>query len=82
MDAWIDCMTYADNPDLGMVRVAVQPGRLMTLHIDDAADFAKRCPEQFNALIECTAFVNFRRVESGGTPVLSLLLSGRVSAER
>ncbi len=82
MNAWIDCMTDADRPDTGMVRVAVQPGQLMTLQIDDADDFAKRCPEQFDALIECTAFVNFRRVETGGTPVLSLLLTGHMSASR
>ncbi len=82
MNAWIDCMTDADRPDTGMVRVAVQPGQLMTLQIDDAGDFAKRCPEQFDALIECTAFVNFRRVETGGTPVLSLLLTGHMSASR
>ena len=82
MDAWIDCMTCADDPDAGMVRAAVQPGQLMTLQIDDAADFARRCPEQFNALIECTAFVNFCRVETRGTPVLSLLLSGHMSADR
>lgn len=82
MDAWIDCMTCADDPDAGMIRITVQPGQLMTLKIDDAADFARRCPKQFNALIECTAFVNFRRVETGGAPVLSLLLSGYMSAGR
>ena len=82
MSAWIDCMTDADRPGTGMVRVAVQPGQLMTLQIDGADDFAKRCPELFDALIECTAFVNFRRVETGGTPVLSLLLSGHMSADR
>lgn len=81
MDAWIDCMTYADNSEAGMVRVAAEPGQLMTLRIDDADDLARRCPEQFKALIECTAFVNRRRVETGGTPVLSLLLSGHMSAD-
>lgn len=80
MNAWIDCMTDADDPNTGMVRAAVQPGHLMTLQIDDAADFEKRCPEQFKALIECAAFVNYRRVEIGGTPVLSLLLSGHMQA--
>ncbi|NBB53428.1 barnase inhibitor [Rhizobium sp. CRIBSB] len=78
MNAWIDCMTDADDPDTGMVRAAVSAGQLMTLQINDAGEFAKRCPEQFTALIECTAFVNFRRVETGGTPVLSLLLSGPI----
>jgi len=79
MNAWIDCMTDAHEPDTGMVQRAVQPGELMTLQIDDANDFAARCPEQFNALIECPAFVNYRRVETGGSPVLSLLLSGYMS---
>jgi hypothetical protein len=82
MDAWIDCMTDADDPDTGMVRVAVSAGQIMTLQINDADDFAKRCPEQFTGLIECTAFVNFRRVETGATPVLSLLLSGHMSGDR
>ena len=76
LNAWIDCMTCVDDPGAGMTQVSVQPGDLMTLQIDDAADLASRCPEQFEALIECTAFVNYRRVEVGGTPVLSLLMSG------
>ncbi|QQQ19184.1 barstar family protein [Brevundimonas vitis] len=82
MNAWIDCMTDADDPETRMVQRAVQPGHLMTLEIDDADDFAARCPEQFNALIECTSFVNFRKVEMGGTPFLSLLLTGHISAAR
>lgn len=82
MDAWIDCMTDADEAGTGMVQRAVQPGHLMTLHISEVDDFAARCPEQFNALIECTACVNYRKVEGGGVPVLSLLLSGHMSAAR
>ena len=82
MNAWIDSMTDADDPETGMVQRAVQPGHLMTLQIDDADDFAARCPEQFSAVIECTAFVNYRRVEIGWTPVLSLLLTGQMPAAR
>lgn len=79
MNAWIDCMTYADEPDAKMLSCAVRPGDLLALQINDASGFAARCPEQFSALIECTAFVNYRRSETGGTPVLSLLLSGQFS---
>lgn len=79
MDAWNDCMTYADEPDALMLTRAVLPGELLGLQIDNASDFAARCPEQFKALIECTAFVNYRRIEIGGTPVLSLLISGYFS---
>ncbi|MEP7007400.1 MAG: barstar family protein [Sphingomonas bacterium] len=76
MDAWIDCMTYADDPDSDMITPSVQPGELLTLRLADAATFKKRCPDQYEALIECTAFVNYRRVERGDEPVLSLLVEG------
>jgi len=79
MDAWIDCMTYSDEPEAGMLARGVRSGELLTLQIDDASDFAVRCPEQFRALVECTAFVNYRRVEVGGKPVLGLLMSGYFS---
>jgi hypothetical protein len=76
MDAWIDCMAYADAPQDGMLKQAVSPGDLLTLKIDNAADFARRCPQQFESLIDCTAFVNYQRTEVGKSPVLSLLISG------
>jgi Barstar (barnase inhibitor) len=76
MNAWIDCMTYIDDPPSGMTSVSVAPGELITLRIDDAPEFQRRCPEQYNALIECAAFVNYRRIEDGGTPVLTLMLNG------
>jgi RNAse (barnase) inhibitor barstar len=76
MDAWIDCMTYVDDPPSGMTAIFVSKGDLLTLRIDNASDFQKRCPEQYAALIECTAFVNYRRTEVGEAPILSLLLSG------
>jgi hypothetical protein len=76
MNAWIDCMTYADHPDFGMIAAPVAKGDLLTLRMDEAADFERRCPAQYNALIECAAFVNYRRIETGGQPVLALLLGG------
>src|ERR1700733_14148302 len=60
MDAWNDCMTYLDDPPSGMTNVFVAKGDLLTLRIDNAADFQKRSPEQYSALIECSAFVNYR----------------------
>jgi hypothetical protein len=32
-------------------------------------NFEYRCPKQYEALIECSAFVNCRRLEVGGTPL-------------
>lgn len=72
MNAWIDCMTYLDDPAAGMTTQHVQPGGVLTLQIDGIDDFASRCPEQYEALVECSAFVNWRRIEQGALPVLAL----------
>jgi hypothetical protein len=76
MDAWIDCLTYADDEQAGMVSRPVAKGTLLTLRIDEAAAFARRCPAQYAALVECAALVNHRRVEEGQPPVLALLMVG------
>jgi RNAse (barnase) inhibitor barstar len=75
LDAWIDCMTYLDDADAGMSTITCSPGSVVTLHLDDATDFAMRCAEQYAALVECTAFVNWRRIEKGSGAVLALAYS-------
>lgn len=75
MDAWVDCLTYADDADAGMVARPVPKGELLTLRLDGVAGFMARCPAQYAALVECAAFVNARRVEVGEPPVLALLLA-------
>ena len=77
MDAWIDCMTSVDTASDGLTSITVQPDEILILRIDEPFEFRRRCPEQYDALVECTAFVNFRRVEVGELPVLALLLVGR-----
>jgi Barstar (barnase inhibitor) len=74
MDAWIDCMTYLDAPEAGMTRVLAKPGELFPLEIEHARDFQRRLPDVFATFIDCAAFVNWRRVETGEAPVLSLVL--------
>lgn len=71
MDAWIDCLTYRDEDD-GMAAMVVPPGDVLTLQLDEGRAFAARCPEQYAGLIECSAFVNWRRIEAGGRPILAL----------
>lgn len=44
----------------------------MTLALSNVKAFAHRCPEQYNAMIECLAFVNWRRLETGDPSVLAL----------
>ncbi len=70
-------MTSVDIPSDGMTTVTVQPGEILVLRIDEPFEFRRRCPEQYDALVECTAFVNFRRVEVGEPPLLALLFIGR-----
>lgn len=75
-DAWIDCMTWLDDPESGLSQVTVAPGDLVAIRIDDAQDFQRRCPDLFGDLIEMAAFVNWRRVEKGEPPLLTLLFNG------
>lgn len=72
MDAWIDCMTSLDSPEHELATVHCASGSVVTLQLDNIADFRVRCPEQFTALIECAAFVNWRRLEVGRPAVLAL----------
>jgi hypothetical protein len=72
MDAWIDCMTSLDAPSDGLSQIHCEPGQVLTLQLDGVADFKVRCLEQYSSLLECSAFVNFRRLEIGGAAVLAL----------
>ena len=72
MDAWIDCVASADEPDSGLMAISVGPGDVLTLQLVAVKAFARRCPEQYAAVIECAAFVNWTRIESGNRPIVAL----------
>ncbi len=72
MDAWIDCMTWLDDPEAGMTSVHVSRSDVVVLCVAAVSDFKKRCPEIYDALIECSAFVNWRRIERGAPAILAL----------
>jgi RNAse (barnase) inhibitor barstar len=72
MNAWIDCMSDLDTPDAGMSTVHAPPNGIVLVEILNAKAFSKRCPEQAAALSDSAAFVNWRRCEQGGAPVLAL----------
>lgn len=71
INALIDCLTYRDEDD-GMASVTVEAGDVLTLQFGEASAFARRCPEQYAALLEAAAFVNWRRIESGSRPIVAL----------
>jgi hypothetical protein len=55
-----------------MSTIHAPPGGALTLEIADAGDLKKRCPEQYEAIVECAAFVNWRRIEVGEHSVLAV----------
>jgi hypothetical protein len=77
LDAWIDCMTWLDDPSAEMTQVHAPPGGVVVLELEHVDDFACRCPEQYNAVIECVAFVNWWKIETGEPAVLALSFSKR-----
>ncbi len=72
MNAWNDCMTYLDDPDAGLTSIHVTPGDVVVLCISEVTDFKKRCPEIYDALVECSSFVNYRRIETDAPAILAL----------
>lgn len=72
LDAWIDCLTYLDDPAAGMTTVHAPPGGVVTLILEDVDVLSAGAPAIFAALIDCAAFVNERRRERGAGPVLTL----------
>jgi hypothetical protein len=72
MNAWIDCMTDLDAPSTGMTTVHAPSGGVVVLELEHVDDFSRRCPEQYAAILECSAFVNWRRIEKGEPAVLAL----------
>jgi hypothetical protein len=69
MDAWIDCMTSLDAPEGGMTAVYGSASDPVVLQVDHADAVPK---EIFEALVECAAFVNWRRLEAGKPAILML----------
>lgn len=72
MNAWIDCLTAIDSPEDGMTRIHCENGKCLTIKLENARSFKERCPEQYAAVVECSAFVNWRRIEQGESSVLAL----------
>jgi hypothetical protein len=71
MNSWIDCMTSLDEPAHGMTTVHAPRDHVLTMELESTAEFRRRCPELYAAIIECSAFVNWRRLEVGKPSVLA-----------
>ncbi|MFL6845342.1 MAG: barstar family protein [Allosphingosinicella sp.] len=71
MDAWIDLFSYMDS-DEATTGVVVRPGETLTILLEGGRALDRRAPELYDAIVECAAFVNWRRIEAGSTPYLCL----------
>jgi hypothetical protein len=76
MNAWNDCMTSLDAPGEGLSSVHVPHGDVLVICVSGAADLKKRCPEIYDALIKCSSFVNWHRIEKERSAVLALSFYG------
>lgn len=72
MSAWVDCMGYLDEPGAGMSTVWIEPGEILLLEIKSAGKFKSAAPSLWLTFLECVAFVNWRRVEGGARPILTV----------
>src|SRR5262249_1824901 len=72
LNACIDCMSWRDDPSSGMTTVHAPPGGVVTIELEHVDEFAARCPDLYRSLIECSAFVNWRRMQTGEPAVLAL----------
>jgi RNAse (barnase) inhibitor barstar len=68
MNAWIDCMTDLSE-DTGMTTVRGSTTDSVVLYLDNINAVPT---EIYMALVECSAFVNWRRLELGSPAVLIL----------
>ncbi|MEX0313895.1 MAG: barstar family protein [Allomuricauda sp.] len=57
MDAWIDCMDELFEKPI-------------IINIKNAKKLRENAPDIFAAILECAAFVNYRKVQEGGNPTI------------
>jgi len=55
-----------------MTSIHCEPGTVLTVELENVKPFMARCPEQYAAIVECSAFVNWRRIQQGEPAVLAL----------
>lgn len=72
MDAWVDCMTSIDSPQDGMTGIHCEKGSFLTIELENVDDLRGDRAEYLEAILDCTAFVNFRRIDVNDKPVLAL----------
>lgn len=69
MNAWIDCMTCLDEVEAGMTTIHGTSSDPVVLQLDEVDHLPY---EIYEVLVDCAAFVNWRRIELGEPAILML----------
>ena len=72
MNAWIDCMSSLSDPEDSMTQIHCEKGKVITIELGNVREFKSKYLELYEAIIECTAFVNWRLIQANEQPVLAL----------
>ena len=72
MNAWIDCMTSLDCPEDGMTKIHAPKNGFVIIKLLNVNIMIKILPMAYEAIVDGVAFVNFRKMEIGESPVLAL----------
>jgi hypothetical protein len=73
MDAWIDCMSYIDDPEAGMSSLTVKPGETLEIELQGTEKLISIRAKIFQEFLLCTAFVNQRFIETGSQTRIALI---------
>ncbi len=73
MDAWIDCMSYIDDPKAGMSTIVVQPNESLDMIVLGVSNALENIPDIFQCFFECTEEVNQRFIETASETRLKIL---------
>lgn len=63
MDAWIDCMSYIDDPTSEMTRYTVKSGQTVIIELINADNFKTKHENIYFTLLDCIALVNRRKID-------------------
>ncbi len=72
MDAWVDCMTSLRSPEDRMTTVTLDKEEILVIELTNVDDFKKSCFDQYQAILESSAFVNYRFSSKNLLPVIAL----------
>jgi len=75
MNAWIDCMSFIDDPKAGMSKVTVVPNDNLDIVVVGTENMSIKYPEILQEFFVCTSFVNQRFIESGASTRIRIVVT-------